>query len=153
MLETLLVWMLMPHQKHWQWEKDLPLVSNLSPVWHFCQSYGRMPAAHILDTQAPLDLRSSKPYLSREWVSANSPPLPGSCRLVLDLLSVHLIRRRHGSTIISFHPSLNLPTTTAPYLHERIRFAGKSYCVCFVDKETDILTVDRTKCILAKYIP
>lgn len=65
-------------------------------------------ATQLLDTQAPLDLRS------------------GGCRLVLDLLSVHLIRRRHGSTIISFHPSLNLPTTTAPYLHQRIRFAGQS---------------------------
>lgn len=65
-------------------------------------------ASHVLDTQAPLDLRSC------------------DCRLVLDLLSVHLIRRRHGSTIISFHPSLNLPTTTAPYLHQRIRFAGQS---------------------------
>ncbi|KAF8157287.1 hypothetical protein BJ912DRAFT_1035868 [Pholiota molesta] len=46
--------------------------------------------------------------------------------LVLDLLAVHLIRNKNGSTIISFHPSLNLPTTTAPFLHERIRFAGQS---------------------------
>ncbi|KAF8955067.1 hypothetical protein BDZ97DRAFT_1765535 [Flammula alnicola] len=46
--------------------------------------------------------------------------------LVLDLLAVHLIRNVNGSTIISFHPSLNLPTTTAPFLHERIRFAGQS---------------------------
>lgn len=45
--------------------------------------------------------------------------------LVLDLLSVHLIRSTEGSTIISYHPSLNIPTTTAPYLHDRIRFAGK----------------------------
>ena len=53
--------------------------------------------------------------------------------LVLDLLSIHLIRNIHGSTIISFHPNLNLPTTTAQFLHERIRFAGKlisQLCCC-----------------------
>ena len=55
-------------------------------------------------------------------------PLPKDNRLlVLDLLSVHLIRNIKGSTIISFHPSLNLPTTTAPFLHERIRFAGELF--------------------------
>ncbi|KAF9559806.1 hypothetical protein CPC08DRAFT_637387 [Agrocybe pediades] len=46
--------------------------------------------------------------------------------LVLDLLAVHLIRNVNGSTIISFHPTLNLPTTTAAFLQERIRFAGQS---------------------------
>lgn len=44
---------------------------------------------------------------------------------MLDLLSVHLIRNVAGSTIISYHPSLNLPTTTAQFLQERIRFSGK----------------------------
>lgn len=44
--------------------------------------------------------------------------------LVLDILSVYLIRNKNGSTIISFHPSLNLPTTTASFLHERICIAG-----------------------------
>jgi hypothetical protein len=43
---------------------------------------------------------------------------------VLDLLSVHLIRHVDGSTIISFHPEIDHPITTAEYLHERIRFAG-----------------------------
>ncbi|TFK29544.1 hypothetical protein FA15DRAFT_664093 [Coprinopsis marcescibilis] len=61
----------------------------------------------MIDTQAPLELSSGR-------------------LLVLDLLSVHLIRRKSGSVIISFHPNLDLPTTTAPYLHERIRFAGQS---------------------------
>jgi hypothetical protein len=45
-------------------------------------------------------------------------------QLVLDLLSVHLIRHVDGSTMISFHPEIDHPTTTAKYLHERIRFAG-----------------------------
>jgi hypothetical protein len=44
----------------------------------------------------------------------------------LDLLSVHLVRNINGSTIISYHPTLNIPATTAPFLHERIRFAGAS---------------------------
>ncbi|KAF5350705.1 hypothetical protein D9756_008756 [Leucocoprinus leucothites] len=46
--------------------------------------------------------------------------------LVLDLLSVHLIRSTEGSTIFSYHPSLPLPTTTAKDLQRRIRFAGQS---------------------------
>lgn len=47
-------------------------------------------------------------------------------QLVLDLLSVHLVRNVEGSTIISFHPETDSPTTSAEYLHERIRFAGGS---------------------------
>ena len=42
----------------------------------------------------------------------------------MDLLSVHLIRNVNGSTIISYHPAMNTPATTAKFLHERIRFAG-----------------------------
>ncbi|PPQ75298.1 hypothetical protein CVT24_007521 [Panaeolus cyanescens] len=68
-----------------------------------------MGAAHApIDTQAPLDLAS----VGRQ--------------LVLDLLSVHFIRKSTGSTIISYHPSLALRTTSADYLHKRIRFAGQS---------------------------
>lgn len=63
-----------------------------------------------IDTQAPLVLYSS----------------PNPRVLLLDLLSVHLIRNKHGSTIISYHPSMALPTMTAPFFHSRIRFAGQS---------------------------
>ncbi|RDB19710.1 hypothetical protein Hypma_013163 [Hypsizygus marmoreus] len=62
----------------------------------------------MIDTQAPLRLRSSRRIL------------------VLDLLSVHLIRHVDGSTIISYHPSSHDHTTPASYLHDRIRFAGQS---------------------------
>ncbi|KAF8153212.1 hypothetical protein B0H34DRAFT_820059 [Crassisporium funariophilum] len=62
-----------------------------------------------IDTHAPLALYSNKRVL------------------VLDLLAVHLIRNVNGSTIISYHPTLNIPTTKAIFLHERIRFAGQSY--------------------------
>lgn len=61
-----------------------------------------------IDTHAPLALYSNQRLLS------------------LDLLSVHLIRNVKGSTIISYHPNLKMSTTTAPYLHTRIRFAGQS---------------------------
>ena len=54
----------------------------------------------------------------------------GGRQLVLDLLSVHLIRKKNGSVIISYHPTKDTPITTARYLHERIRFAGK-YPVLF----------------------
>ncbi|KAF5323012.1 hypothetical protein D9611_009225 [Ephemerocybe angulata] len=46
--------------------------------------------------------------------------------LALDLLSVHLVRNIKGSTLISYHPSLSIPTTTAPFLHGRVRFASQS---------------------------
>ncbi|KAF9474032.1 hypothetical protein BDN70DRAFT_885294 [Pholiota conissans] len=67
-----------------------------------------MLVEQMIDTQAPLALESNERLL------------------VLDLLSVHLIRRKRGSVIISYHANKDLPTTTAPYLHERIRFAGQS---------------------------
>ncbi|KAF8062242.1 hypothetical protein FPV67DRAFT_1563640 [Lyophyllum atratum] len=62
----------------------------------------------MIDTQSPLRLRSSRRIL------------------VLDLLSVHLIRNVDGSTIISYHPTMKHPTTKAKYLHDRIRYAGQS---------------------------
>ncbi|KAJ7130139.1 hypothetical protein C8R44DRAFT_61600 [Mycena epipterygia] len=62
----------------------------------------------VINTQAPLFLYSSDHYL------------------VLDLLAVHLIRSVDGNTIISYHDAHDDVTTSAPYLHERIRFAGQS---------------------------
>lgn len=59
----------------------------------------------MIDTQAPL-------------------PLSSGHLLVLDFLSVHMIRNSEGSTIISYHPSLPLPTTTAKDLQDRIGLAG-----------------------------
>jgi len=80
----------------------------------------------MIDPHSPLALHSSKPFYT---LFANCTHINITSKdnrlLVLDLLSVHLIRNVNGSTIISFHPSLNLPTTTAPFLHERIRFAGE----------------------------
>ncbi|KAJ7481617.1 hypothetical protein FB451DRAFT_1236610 [Mycena latifolia] len=61
----------------------------------------------VIDTQAPLFLHSSDHYL------------------ILDLLAVHLIRSTDGNTIISYHNN-DHDTTSATYLHERIRFAGQS---------------------------
>ncbi|KAG6829590.1 hypothetical protein H0H87_010739 [Tephrocybe sp. NHM501043] len=62
----------------------------------------------MIDTQSPLRLRSKRRIL------------------VLDLLSVHLIRNIEGSTIISYHPTLEHPTTSANWLRDRIRYAGQS---------------------------
>lgn len=52
--------------------------------------------------------------------------LQGNRQLVLDLISVHLIRHIDGSTILSFHPDIDHPVTDAKYMHKRIRFAGES---------------------------
>ncbi|KJA16341.1 hypothetical protein HYPSUDRAFT_147866, partial [Hypholoma sublateritium FD-334 SS-4] len=46
--------------------------------------------------------------------------------LVLDLLAIHFVRNKNGSTIISFHPSKSMPTTTATFLKDRIRAVGQS---------------------------
>ncbi|KAF5390536.1 hypothetical protein D9757_002594 [Collybiopsis confluens] len=64
----------------------------------------------MINTQAPLLIGKDDKYM-----------------LVLDLLAVHLIRRNDGlgSTIISYHDT-NEYSTSARYLHERIRFAGQS---------------------------
>ena len=57
-------------------------------------------------------------------------PVADNKVLVLDLLSVHLVRNVAGNTIISLHPNIKLHVTLeAAYLHERIRFAGKSNIV------------------------
>ncbi|KAF8236165.1 hypothetical protein L208DRAFT_1391284 [Tricholoma matsutake] len=69
---------------------------------------GTLPDKQMIDTQAPLRLRSS------------------NRQLVLDLISVHLIRHIDGSTILSFHPDIDHPVTDAKYMHKRIRFAGQS---------------------------
>ncbi|KAJ7507271.1 hypothetical protein B0H11DRAFT_1970976 [Mycena galericulata] len=61
----------------------------------------------VIDTQAPLFLYSNDHYL------------------ILDLLAVHLIRSTDGNTIISYHNN-GPDSTSAMYLHERIRFAGQS---------------------------
>ncbi|EKM78431.1 hypothetical protein AGABI1DRAFT_129541 [Agaricus bisporus var. burnettii JB137-S8] len=71
---------------------------------------------------------STKPStLSRMMIDTQAPlPLSTGHLLVLDFLSVHMIRNSKGSTIISYHPSLALPTTKAHDLHQRIELAGRS---------------------------
>lgn len=80
----------------------------------------------MIDTQAPLALDSSKCFRFDVYIlCVVNSCLTGGRLLVLDLLSVHLVRSKRGSTIISYHPDKDLSATTALYLHERIRFAGE----------------------------
>jgi hypothetical protein len=72
----------------------------------------------VIDTQAPLRIQLKRPV-----VHPDDKPIIERA-LVPDLLSVHLVRNVNGSTIISYHANMDQPTTKAPYLHERIRFAG-----------------------------
>ena len=67
--------------------------------------------------------------------------------LAWDLLSVHLVRNVAENTIISFHANLKLPTTTADYLHKRIRFAGESNNG---SRHALVYWINRPKCLLAK---
>lgn len=111
----------------------------------------------MIDTQAPLSLSSSK-IIALSMVSAALELMTfqptGGQLLVLDLLSVHLIRSTEGSTIISYHPSLPLPTTTAKDLHQRIRFAGmsRSYRCANNGRSKIYVTKNRSKCLLAKNV-
>jgi hypothetical protein len=78
-----------------------------------------------IDTQSPLALHSSMFFILLLFIlSLILTSIVDNRLLVLDLLAVHLVRNINGSTIISYHPTLNIPATTAKFLHERIRFAG-----------------------------
>jgi hypothetical protein len=70
--------------------------------------------------------------------------------LCLDLLSVHVIRNVEGNTIISYHSNMDLPTTGAEELHDRIRFAGRP---TRPPSKTKRLMLYRPKCLLAKDVP
>jgi Mg2+ and Co2+ transporter CorA len=72
----------------------------------------------VIDTQAPLKIQLKRFDLDDGPIVKRA--------LVSDLLSVHLVRNVNGNTIISYHANVDLPTTKANYLHERIRFAGQS---------------------------
>ncbi|KDR66162.1 hypothetical protein GALMADRAFT_148072 [Galerina marginata CBS 339.88] len=61
-----------------------------------------------IDTQAPLILRSNDRIL------------------LLDLLAFHMVRRKEGSTVISYHPTPEWKSTSAQYLHSRVRYVGES---------------------------
>ena len=83
------------------------------------------PAEQMIDTQAPLRLHSSMIYSDVCPVITDIIHLLARRQLILDLFSVHLIRRVDSSVIISFHPTLDRPTTTADYFLDRIRSTGK----------------------------
>lgn len=91
-----------------------------------------------IDTQAPLYLDSGMPPCCPGTYASFFNLLSGEgCFLVLDLLAVHLIRSTSGNTIISFHDR-DQQCTSAPYLHERIRFAGQSvYWQSIFQKSSD----------------
>ncbi|KAK1231177.1 hypothetical protein PQX77_005703 [Marasmius sp. AFHP31] len=83
-------------------ERNLP--SNAS----YASGQTMVEDKEVLDTQRPLYLGSGD-----------------GAYLVSDLLAVHLIRDEHSSTVISYHHT-DPDTTSAKYLHERIRYAGHS---------------------------
>ena len=46
--------------------------------------------------------------------------------ILLDLLAIHMVRRKNGSTIISYHPPREWKSTSALYLRTRVGHAGAS---------------------------
>ncbi|KJA25334.1 hypothetical protein HYPSUDRAFT_37835 [Hypholoma sublateritium FD-334 SS-4] len=109
----------------------------------FLRSMSDHDAQHLSsapNNNSKASLNNTRTLLGTQMIDPHAPLFLYSNRrlLVLDLLSVHLIRNKNGSTIISFHPSLDVPTTTAPFLHERIRFAGQSvYWQSIFQKSSD----------------
>ncbi|KAF8880546.1 hypothetical protein BD779DRAFT_1548833 [Infundibulicybe gibba] len=69
------------------------------------------PGKRVIDTASPLPLGSGS---------------EGRLELVLDLLSVHLIRNIKGNTIISYHAKQKFGPDKTTYLRDRIQFAGRS---------------------------
>ena len=102
----------------------IQLEANQSTDFHEAST---LSSSQKIDTRSPLVLYSSLFFFSSYlfffsfWLLIVDKHL-----LVLDLLSVHFVRDINGSTIISYHPTLNITTTTARFLYERIRFAGTS---------------------------
>ena len=131
---------------------SLPSVS-LNGIRRSIQKFLLLSLAEpMINTQAPLRLYSSMSYPDVHPNITYIIRLLGKRELVLDLLSVHLIRKRDSSVIISFHPTLDHPTTAADYLHERIRFAGKQ---ATLHRPRDLTgsRLPRPKRVLAKNIP
>lgn len=77
----------------------------------------------MIDTRAPLLLSSSEDILSR--INCTNVSTDNSF-IIQDLLAVHVARRETGaSSIFTYHPEFNIPTTTAKTLQDRILYAGK----------------------------
>ncbi|KAJ7291167.1 hypothetical protein C8J57DRAFT_1043706 [Mycena rebaudengoi] len=99
-------------------DDPLSFLSSDAASGTMTSQYDLLHGQQVIDTQAPLFLYSSNHYL------------------ILDLLSVHLIRSTDGNTIISYHNN-DHDTTSAQYLHERIRFAGNVYWQSIFQKSPD----------------
>jgi hypothetical protein len=94
----------------------------------FLHSLSNHDAVQLAANRSMESLHDASTLLGSQSIDTHAPLILYSNQrlLVLDLLSVHLVRNINGSTIISYHPTLNIPATTAKFLHERIRFAGQS---------------------------
>ncbi|KAH6910723.1 hypothetical protein BKA70DRAFT_1271341 [Coprinopsis sp. MPI-PUGE-AT-0042] len=105
----------------------MTFLRSMSP--HDAQRLGATsPYPHSGKKSEDEQLARHQASLARQMINIQAPlPLGEHGHLlVLDLLSIHLIRRKSGSVIISFHPDVNRPTTSASFLHRRIQFAGQS---------------------------
>lgn len=76
----------------------------------------------MIDTRAPLLLSSSE-IISLKITFTNEST--DNSFVVQDLLAVHVVRKAKGtSSIFTYHPEFNIPTTTAKTLQDRILYAG-----------------------------
>ncbi|KAF9462507.1 hypothetical protein BDZ94DRAFT_1322516 [Collybia nuda] len=91
-------------------EGDPPLLRSITPSSSYTASTISQfrPTEQVIDTQAPLSIRSSDRILFS------------------DLLALHMVRSSSTSTIISYHPGADHRTTSAETLHARLNAAGRS---------------------------
>ncbi|KAH7912295.1 hypothetical protein BJ138DRAFT_1148795 [Hygrophoropsis aurantiaca] len=78
--------------------------------------------------QSPPDQMHSEPGEDEEIIDTQAPLLlrPSGHILLLDLLSLHMIRSTESSTMISYHPTANWGWTSAKRLHALVYTAGQS---------------------------
>lgn len=98
---------------------DNPTLVSTSPIGGSPNRVMSRAGTITIDTQAPLALRSNDKVL------------------LIDLLALHMIRSKDGSTIISYHPPPEWQNTSAAILHSRFRFAGQSVYWRTIFSESD----------------
>ncbi|TFK40046.1 hypothetical protein BDQ12DRAFT_601934 [Crucibulum laeve] len=96
-----------------------PMTVPASPESGFSPKPISRAGTATIDTQAPLTLRSC------------------DRTLFIDILAIHMVRRKDSSTIISYHPTSEWKSTSAQYLHSKVKFAGQSVYWGTIFKQSD----------------
>jgi hypothetical protein len=103
--------------------------STISP-WPYIKN--QFAEIEHIDTHAPLALRSSRCSIDGRWGCVwadHDICVAGDKILLLDLLAIHMVRDVKGSTVISYHHTVD-GSTTAKDLFTRLKLVGRSVYWC-----------------------